>query len=93
MRDQSATLPPAALNGFEDAMLAAAKLPASNFGGLKAESKAESVADSRFSSVDSFDTLLSPPSTSPPSTPGRTDEELLVSPALRATILSQSESS
>ena len=79
MRDQVASLPAAALTGFEATMLAAAKLAAADSGGLKDHSKSESVGNSRFSSMDSSDTLLSPPSTSPPSTPGRSDDEALVS--------------
>ena len=70
------TLAVAALTAPKETMLAAAKLSAAD---LKAESKSDSVTQSRFSSVDSFDTLLSAPTASPPSTPGRSDDDLLVS--------------
>ena len=77
MRERVASLPAATMADVEVTPLAAAKLAAADIGG-KGESKSESVGTSRFSSVDSFDTLLSPPSASPPSTPGRSDQELQV---------------
>lgn len=80
MSDSTAALPAAALSDIKDTMLATAKLSTAGMGSLQAETKSDSVTNnSRFSSVDSFDTLLSPPSTSPPSTPGRSDDDTLVS--------------
>ena len=77
MDPQTAPLPAAALD-LKETALAAAKLATAGLGDLKADAKTESAAYSRLSSVDSFDTLLSPLSTSPPSTPGRSDDNLPV---------------